>query len=371
MEFKIQKEPILQGLTKVQGITGRKTNIPISSNVLISSKGSHIVILATDLEIAFEGNYEAEILKEGASVISSRKLYEIIRDFPSNIVVIKELENKWIQIVDSSVEYDILGMETDEFPGLPDVEGVDFFEIGDDILKGMIEKTIYAVVADEARPHLAGVFVETIVEGDTKKLRMVSTDGHRLSRMDQTMDKDSAFSLEGGVIVPKSGVVEMLKLLDGGKKVHIGVKDKNLILKSDPERLIIRLIEGDFPDYDLIIPKKNKGELKVGKEALLMMLKRMSILSSDKYRSVRFKIEKDHIDATTTNPEIGESREVMPVSYNGENIEIAFNPRYFIDVVSTMRSDEIIIRLSDEATPCLLEGEDDPGFLSVIMPMRI
>ncbi len=102
-----------------------------------------------------------------------------------------------------------------------------------------------------------------------------------------------------------------------------------------------------------------------------MMLKRMSILSSDKYRSVRFKIEKDHIDATTTNPEIGESREVMPVSYNGENIEIAFNPRYFIDVVSTMRSDEIIIRLSDEATPCLLEGEDDPGFLSVIMPMRI
>lgn len=371
MEFKIEKNDFLQGLTKVQGITGRKTNIPITSNVLISAEKTHVSLLATDLEIAFQGSYKADVSAEGSTAVPSRKLYEIIRDFPSNIVRVKELENKWIQIADKKVEYDIVGMVPDEFPDLPNVEGVELFEIDAGVLKNMIEKTIYAVLADEGRAHLAGVFFETIMQGDVKTLRMVSTDGHRLSRIDQSMETGEDFVLKEGVIVPKSGVVEVLKLLEGGKKIQIGFKDNNFIVNRDLERLIIRLIEGEFPDYELVIPKKKTGELRVKKEDFLMMLKRMSILSSDKYRSVRFKIDKGQIETTTTNPEIGESREVIPVVYTGEMIDIGFNPRYFIDAISTMKSDEIVIKLSDEATPCILEGEKDPGFLGVIMPMRI
>jgi DNA polymerase-3 subunit beta len=371
MEFTIEKDKFLQGLTKVQGITGRKTNIHMTSNVLISTKESYVSILATDLEIAFQGSYKAEVAAEGSTAVPSRKLYEIIRDFPSDIVRVKELENKWIQIADNKVEYDIVGMVPDEFPGLPNVEGVKLFEIDARVLKGMIEKTIYAVLADEGRAHLAGVFFEAIIEGDVQKLRMVSTDGHRLSRIDQSMEKGQDFVLKEGVIVPKSGVMEVLKLLEGGKKVQIGFKDNNFIVMKDLERLIIRLIEGEFPDYELVIPKGKKAELRIKKEDFLMMLKRMSILSSDKYRSVRFKIDKEQIETTTTNPEIGESREVIAVRYTGEPIDIAFNPRYFIDAISTMRSDEVVIKLSDEATPCILEGEKDPGFLGVIMPMRI
>ena len=371
MEFKTEKNDFLQGLTKVQGITGRKTNIPITSNVLISAKKEHVSLLATDLEIAFQGSYKADISTEGSTAVPSRKLYEIIRDFPSNVVRVKELENKWIQIADKKVEYDIVGMVPDEFPGLPNVEGVELFEMDAGVLKSMIEKTIYAVLADEGRAHLAGVFFETIMQGDVKTLRMVSTDGHRLSRIDQSMEKGENFVLKEGVIVPKSGVVEVLKLLEGGEKIRIGFKDNNLIVNRDLERVIIRLIEGEFPDYELVIPKKKTGELRVKKEDFLMMLKRMSILSSDKYRSVRFKIDKGKIETTTTNPEIGESREEIPVVYTGELIDIAFNPRYFIDAISTMKSGEVVIKLSDEATPCILEGENDPGFLGVIMPMRI
>jgi DNA polymerase-3 subunit beta len=371
MEFKTEKDNFTQGLTKVQGITGRKTNVPITSNVLITAKGDHISIVATDLEIAFEGLYKAQVSHEGSTAVPSRKLYEIIRDFPSKVVTIKELENQWIHIADDTVEYDIVGMAPDEFPGLPDVEGAKLFEIDAPVLKGMIEKTIYAVLADEGRAHLAGVFFETIQEGDLHKLRMVSTDGHRLSRIDQSMETAQDFGLKEGVIVPKSGIVEVLKLLEGGKEVQIGFKDNNFIVIKDMERLIIRLIEGEFPDYELVIPKGEKAELRIKKEDFLMMLKRMSILSSDKYRSVRFKIDKEQIETMTTNPEIGESREVIAVRYTGEPMDIAFNPRYFIDAISTMRSDEIVIKLSDEATPCILEGEKDPGFLGVIMPMRI
>ncbi|MBN1842403.1 MAG: DNA polymerase III subunit beta [Deltaproteobacteria bacterium] len=371
MEFKIKKEIIYQGLSKIQGITGKKTNIPITSNVFVTADDGHLSIIATDLEIAFHGKYKAEILSSGSGVIPSRKLYEIIKDFPSNLLVFKELENKWIQIADKDVEYNIVGMDPNDFPGLPDVEGAELFEMDVHVLRDMIEKTIYAVLSDEARPHLAGVFFETIDKGDERRLRMVSTDGHRLSKIDQSMEKEQYVALEKGVIIPKSGIIEVLRLLEGGGKVHIGFKDRNFIVRKDSEGLIIRLIEGEFPDYDLVIPKKNEGELRVKKEVFVMMLKRMSILSSDKYRSVSCKINNKEMEAKTTNPDIGESREVIPVSYNGDEIEIAFNPRYFIDAIATMKSEELIIRLSDEATPCLLEGDNDPNFLSVIMPMRV
>jgi len=371
MEFKIKKERILPALTKVQGITGKKSSLPITSNVVIYAKDGHIVLLATDLEIAFQGHYEADVLQQGGSAVPSRKLYEIVKDFPSDVVTFKQSENRWIQIADKKIEYNIVGMETDEFPGLPDVEGVALFDMDGAVLKNMIEKTMYAALSDEGRVHLAGVFFETITEGEERYLRMVSTDGHRLSRIDEPIDKGSSFELEEGIIVPKSGIVEVLRLLEGGGTVQVGFRDKNLIVKKDSEVLIMRLIEGDFPDYNLVIPKDTKGEVRVEREVFLMMLKRMSILSSDKYRSVRFKIDKEQMETITTNPDIGESRETIPVVYNGETLEIAFNPRYFVDCVSHMKSDEVIVRLNDEATPCVLEGEKDQGFLSVIMPMRI
>lgn len=371
MEFKIEKEKILGALTKVQGITGKKTNIPITSNVVISTKESHVSILATDLEIAFQGAYEAEVLRQGSTAVPSRKLYEIIRDFPSEVIFIKELENKWVQIIDKKLEFNIVGMETDDFPGLPNVEGVELFKINARILKNMIDKTIYAVPVDEGRPHLAGVYFETILEDNVKKMRMVSTDGHRLSKIDQLIETGKDFKLKKGVIIPKSGMVEVLKLLESGESVDIGFKDNNFIIKKEKEWLIIRLIEGEFPDYELVVPKKNQSELRVDKQVFLMMLKRMSILSSDRYRVVRFKIDKEQIESTTTNPEIGKSKEVISVNFNGEKLEVAFNPRYLIETLNIMNSDELIIKFNDETNPCVVEGEADPGFLSVIMPMRI
>jgi DNA polymerase-3 subunit beta len=371
MEFSIEKRLFIQALTKVQGITGKKTNIPITSNVLLKTKENVLSIVATDLEIAFQGTYQTEVISDGSCAIPSRKLYEIIKEFPSEKIIVKEMENKWIRIADKNVEYNIVGMEPDDFPGLPDVEGVELFDIDSGVFRNMIEKTMFAVLSDEGRAHLAGVYFESAVKDETKIIRMVSTDGHRLSKIEQPLEEGQKLSLKEGVIIPKSGIVEVLRVLDGGKRIQIGFKEKNFIVKKEQEGLIVRLIEGDFPDYQLVIPKKNTGKLKIKKKVFLMMLKRMSILSSDKYRSVRFKIEKDKMETLATNPEVGESREIVPVDYTGEKIEIAFNPRYFVDVVSTMESDDIIISLNDEATPCLLEGEKDPEFLSVVMPMRI
>jgi len=370
MEFKIQKEIVLDALTKIQGITGKKTTIPITSNVLISAQESMVSIRATDLEMAFKALCQAEVIKEGSTAVPSRKLYEIVRAFPSDTLAIKETENKWIKIEDKRIEYNIVGMEPEDFPGFPDTEGVELFKIDVNVLRNMINKTIYSALGDEGRAQLSGICFESITD-DQNKIRMVSTDGHRLSKIDHIIEDKQAPKLTGRVIIPRGGSAEVLKLLEGGEPVEIGFKDNNLVVKKEQEVLIIRLIEGEFPDYEMVIPKTSKDEMVVQKEDLLMMLRRMSILSSDKYPGVRFKIGKEQLEATTTNPEIGESKEIISVSYKGKPLEVAFNPKYFTDALSSMDSAEVVVKLKDEANPCIIEGKDDEGFLSVIMPMRV
>lgn len=373
MEFIIKKEKILDALTKVQGITGKRTNILITSNVLLSTKGTMISIRATDLEMAFKSLYKAEVLREGSTAVPSRKVYEIVRAFPGEMVAIKEVENKWIQITNKKIEYNIVGMDPADFPGLPDITGIEFFEIGVNVFKNMINKTIYSVLGDEGRAQLSGICFESITIDNVNKIRMVSTDGHRLSKIDYVIeDNESAFrTIKDGVILPKNGIIEVLRILEGGKSVQIGFKDDNFVVKKDEEVLIIRLIEGEFPDYQMVIPKTGPNEMNVQKEVFLMMLRRLAILSSDKYFGVRFKVNKEELEATTTNPEIGEGKEIISVSYRGKPLEVAFNPRYFIETMTSMESEEVMVRFNDEVNPCTIEGKDDPGFLSVIMPMRV
>ena len=371
MEFKIKKETILDALTKVQGITGKKTNIPITSNVLISAQESMVSIRATDLEMAFKALNEAEVSKEGSTAVPSRKLYEIVRAFPSDTLAVKETENKWIQIADKRIEYNLVGMEPDDFPGFPEIEGVDLFEIDANVLRNMINKTIYSVLGDEGRAQLSGICFESIVTDDKKTIRMISTDGHRLSKIDHVIEDNQSPTPTDRVIIPKGGAVEVLRLLEGGGSAKIGFRDNNFVTEKEQEVLIIRLIEGEFPDYEMVIPKIGQDEMVVQKEDFLMMLRRMSILSSDKYPGVRFKIDKEQLEATTTNPEIGESKEIISISYKGKPFEVAFNPKYFTDTLTSMDSEEVVVKLKDEVNPCTIEGKDDVGFLSVIMPMRV
>jgi DNA polymerase-3 subunit beta len=371
MEFKVEKQIILDALTKAQGITGKKTNILITSNVLISAYDSEVEIRATDLEMAFRSVCKAEIIQQGATAVPSRKMYEIVRAFPSDKLVIKETKNKWIQIADKRIEYHIVGMEPGDFPVFPDVKGADLFEVEVRALRNMINKTIHSVLGDEGRAQLSGVCFEGITSDNVSKIRMVSTDGHRLSKIDHVVEDKRVASLKERVIIPRSGIVEVLRLLENGEMVKIGFRDNNFVVDKEPDMLIIRLIEGEFPDYEMVIPKLGHSEMTVAKEDFLMMLRRMSILSSDKYPGVRFKIGKKELEATTTNPEIGESREQVSVSYTGQPLEVAFNPRYFSDTLSSMNSQEVLVRFKDEVNPCTIEGKDDPDFLSVIMPMRV
>ena len=368
MEFKINKKNFMEILVKIQGITLSKTNMPILSNVLIRADNENeLNIMATDLDIGFIGLYPTEIIKPGKITISSRKIFEIVKDFPKEVIYIKELENKWIQIVDDSVKYNMVGMDPEEFPSLPDIENVDFLEIDATLLKNMIDKTIYSVLTGEGYIEMTGIYIEQ----EKNFLNMVSTDGHRLSFIKGIIDKPEPLIIKQGVIIPKKGIIEATKLLDTEGTVRIGVKENKFILKKDNETVITRLIEGEYPTYKNIIPWDNQNSLIVKKEIFLMMLRRMSIFSSEKYRGVKFKINKNSIEIINTNPELGESSERGQVQYDGEVMEIGFNPKYFIETLNSMKSEEVVIKFKDHKSSCLISGDSDENFLSVIMPMRV
>ncbi len=372
MKFSINKSEISRVLSKIQGITGRKTNLAITTNALITVGGSVVTISATDLETGFEGLYSATIESEGTVAINARKLYEIVREFPSEEIHIQEIENRWIKIGNQNVEYHLVGMNPDDFPEIPKIKDVQFFEIDSAVLRKMIEKVvIISGAADDRRAHIVGIFVESIEKDDYKVFRMISTDGSRLSTVDHLYAKDFNLPIKEGFLIPKKGMHEVVKFLEQEGLVQIGVKDNNFIIKKDTETIIIRLLEGDFPEYGDIILKGDSHNIPMNKYLFLMMLKRMSILSSEDYRSVMFNFTDDQLVITSTNPDIGESRESMAIEFKGNPIKVAFNPRYFIETLSVIESDRILLSLTNEEKPCLIQGEDDTTFLTVIMPMRI
>jgi len=247
MDFTIKKNIFSNVLSKVQGLTGRKTNLAITTNVLIKAEGSQIVIIATDLETGFEGHYSASVKKEGIAAINARKLFEIVREFPDELIRIYEVENYWIKIgrnkedvvEEKQLEFNIVGMNPEDFPNIPEIEEVSFFEIDSIALNKMIERTVIITASpDDKRAHFIGIYLEIIEKNDEKILRMVSTDGSRLSTADNRYDKSYEIPIDKSILIPKKGINEVTKFLDTKKMVQIGVKDNNLIIKKDTEKII-------------------------------------------------------------------------------------------------------------------------------------
>ncbi|MEE4263073.1 MAG: DNA polymerase III subunit beta [Desulfobacteraceae bacterium] len=372
MKATINKNDILPVLAKVQGLTGRKTSLAITTNVLLQTTKSGISITATDLETGFEGLYPAKVDAQGVIAINARKLYEIVRDFPSEDIYVNEVDNHWIEIGNQNVEYHIVGLNPDDFPEVPKIEAVDFFEIDSAAFHKMIEKTvIISGASDDSRSHIIGIYTERIQQDDKKLFRMVSTDGSRLSKADFVFDKDFELPLGDSVLIPKKGLVEVAKFLDSEGPVKIGIKDNNFIVKKEKETLIIRLLEGDFPEYGDIIVKTEGHDIVLNRQLFLMMLKRMSILSSDEYKGVIFHFTENKLVINSTNPDIGESKEDMDLAYKGDPVEVMYNPKFFIDTLGVLDEDNIVLNIVDDQRPCKIEGENDNTYLSVIMPMRI
>jgi DNA polymerase-3 subunit beta len=372
MKFSIDKSIIQNVLSKIQGITGRKTSLAITTSLLITAIPDGIKIDATDLETGFEGFYPATVESEGAVALNARKLFEIVREFPDQSIHFVEIDNHWIKIGDKNIEYKIVGLDPEEFPQIPMIDDVSFFEIESQTFNRMINRTVViSGPPDDNRAHIIGTFAERVQSDQNQYFRMVSTDGSWLTKVDHEYDLTVPIPIEKGILIPKKGLYEAGKFLNKDGVVHIGFKDSYLILKVDTETLIIRLLEGEFPDYGEIISKREGHVLNMDKQLFMNMIKRMSILSSEDYRGVVFNLKEDKLRIDSNNPEIGESKEEMDVRFQGDPIEVVFNPKFFIDSLHVMDGDKIQMNIVDARSPCLIEDVEDKTFISVIMPMKL
>jgi len=368
MEIKAKRESLLATLYWTQSIVERRNTMPILANVLFEAVKGSIRVTATDLEVGVRGEVEGDVSKEGTVTINAKKIYEIIREVPNEQVQLKRLENDWVEIRSGRSVFKIVGIDAKEFPQFPKFDGKALSSTPASTLREMIERTLFSVSTDETRYSLNGVYAE---QGEGGNIRMVATDGHRLAFEEQAV---GSFGLTKGVILPRKGLAELKKLLESGADgtVALGFKENLGLVIKDNIELFMRLIDGDFPDYTKVIPKGNPNIVKVEHNELLQALRRVSILSSERYKGVRMEFSNDKVAISANNPDLGEAVEEIEAEYKGKALSIGFNARYLIDVLTVLSGDgEIDIELKDELSPSVIRKAGIDSYLYVLMPMRL
>jgi DNA polymerase III subunit beta len=371
MEFTIAREELLEGLYLTQGIVERRTTIPILANVLLESGGDGVVIAATDQEVGVRRRCEAKVKKKGALTTPARKLYEIVRECPEGPMSVRSLENNWIEVSSGSSRFKVVGLDAKEFPAMPKAperaEGGQGVRVPAALLREMIERTLFAVSSDETRMNLSGVFFERVEPG---RLRLVATDGHRLSMITRAVEGGAAAS---GVIIPRKGVVEVAKVVEAGDDpVDIDVEGGVAHASRGSVELSMRLIEGEFPDYKQVVPSGSSCRLLVGVEPLLAALRRVSVVSSERTRGVKLQLQSGRLEVSSINPDVGEASDEIGVEYDGQPLSIGFNAKYLMDVLGVLPpSQQVEVGLTDEVSPGVLRCEGDADYLYVVMPMRL
>ncbi|MFL5271010.1 MAG: DNA polymerase III subunit beta [Anaeromyxobacteraceae bacterium] len=376
MELKIGVQELARALARAQGIVEKKSTMPMLSHVLLeASKGDDLHVSATDLDVSVTSGHKCEVLKEGKVAVPAKQLFEIVKALPEKDVVLKRAQNNWLELRSGPAEFRIVGLAAEDFPALPRFEKVAFVTVPPRSVLEMIALTDFAASTDETRYNLNGVFFEPTAGA----LRTVATDGHRLSLAERALPGE--FALKKGVILPRKGLGEMKKLLlDSAEgEVKLGFIENSAVLQLPSVKLVMRLIEGVFPDYRQVIPKTGEKSFQVGRERLLDTLRRVSILSSDKSHAVKLELSPGLLRVTSQSPDLGDAKEEVPVEYTGEKLAIGFNARYLIDILGALATleavaaQDVVVELSDDLSPGVVKpaGESATQFTAVVMPMRI
>jgi DNA polymerase III subunit beta len=372
MEFKIDKETFLKALQKVQGIVEKRNTMPILSNVLIEASEDCIQVTATDLEVGMRSSYPTTVIKEGRITVSAKKIYEIIKELSDQEISFSTKENDWVEIRSGRAQFNIVGLSPEEFPYFPKITDDSFIKVSTTMLREMIEHTSYAICHDETKYNLNGILVRTSTDGAHTIIRMVATDGHRLSVTERELDGNASNELSKGVIFPKKGIFELKRMAEEeGDQVLLGFMDNSAVCKKGNTVVVMRLVDGEFPDYTKVIPASNDKLITLNREDLLHSLRRMAILSSEKFKGIKFDVKNGRVEISSSNPELGEACEELESVYGGDDLTIRFNARYLIDVLSVLTTPDVELLLRDEMSPAIVRPAATQGFLAVIMPMRL
>lgn len=374
MKFSITKAELQRGLARIQSIVEKRNTMPILANVLLdiaeSGESGHLELSATDLEVGIRSVHPCEASKAGSVTASAKKLYEIVRELPDEPIHIEIASNAYLTIRCARAEFTLAGTTADEYPTLPGFGSGQMIKVQAAVLSEMIERTMYAASVDETRYNLNGVYLEQ--QDETGKLRMVATDGHRLAYVDRALGVDLA-GLSSGVIIPRKGLAELKRLVDedDADELELGFEGNSGLARKGDVTLVMRLIEGEFPNYRQVIPTDTTQQLTIEVELLIHALRRVALLSAERSRAVKFELADGSLALSSNNPDLGDAREEIDVDYAGEALSIAFNARYLTDALAVTGCKEVQLAFRDSLSPAQLRPTDDDDSLAVVMPMRV
>ncbi len=378
MELRIAVSELTKTLNVMQGIAQRKNTMPILANVLLEAKntsdGGHLTLSATDLEIGMRVAEKCHVVEEGQITLTARALFDVIKMLSGPDVTIRYAPNEYVTIKSGRTNVKLLAFAADEFPRLPDFSATKFHDLEINKFVEMVQKTLYSTSMDENRYNLSGVYFEPQKQ-QPNKLVLVSTDGHRLSRIEKAFS-DANFDSQIPTIFPKKGLSELVKMLEGKQSAEnpyfqLGFSGNQAIACYSNSVLTMRLIDGKFPDYKQVIPNLSDKIIRASRVDLFTSLRRVSVLSDDRNQSVKIVLRTGEMTISCANPESGEISDDIAIEYSGPDMEMGFNVRYMIDALSSMDENNIAMKITDSLSPALLTGMNSDDHLCVVMPMRI
>jgi DNA polymerase-3 subunit beta len=366
MELTTSQDILVRGLQKIQGIVERKNTLPILSHFLLTARDDETIIHATDLELGYKGYLDTTVNKPGTATLPARKTYDILRELPAGGQVTLTVETQgWAYIKAGSAEFKVPCLPAEEYPALPPVEEAEFSSLDSEVLEEMIRQTIFATSHDETRYTLSGVLMVC----DSKEMTMVATDGHRLAHTRRPV----SFGKELRVIVPRKALEEVSRFAadSDDKAMEVAPLQNHLVFRKGRATLVTRLIEGQFPDYEGVVPKTFQRRATVEHERLTRALRRVSLLSNEKTKPVRVEFAPDNLTLRSNTPEMGEATEQIPAEYQGETMVMGFNARYMLDALAVTTDEHVALDLNDPLSPGIIRPLGDEQYFYVIMPMRV
>lgn len=375
MELVVRKTDLLRELQLFQGIVERKNTIPILANVLLEANGGEVKMLATDLEVGLRSKCTATVSKGGSLTLPAKKLYEIIKALPETDVRIEE-DKGGVKVAADRFDSRMQTLPREDFPTLPEASGIVSATLPRDVLRQMVAKTQFAITGEDTRYFLNGALF--ILRADSMSL--VSTDGHRLAFITVPREKvkgakASAEQDENRVILPRKTLLELGRLLGEGGEGDIRFErgENHLFFGVGDRLLISRMIDGQFPAFERVIPKNNDKHVEFDRDRLTSAVKRVALLSNERSRAVKFQIDKGRVEIASSSPEFGEAKEVLMVDYAAAPVTICFNAQYVLDFLGVVETDGVSLDFKDEMSQAVLKplGAEGYDYTYVIMPMRI
>ena len=368
MRFTISREKLQEGLSAVAASIPAKTTLPVLANILIETTYKGIRLSGTDLDMAVSTELSADVDAQGAITIPAKKLAEIVRELPSAPVKVGAVGEQRITLECGRAKFRLLGLPRDEFPSFPAVRFDESWRIRSGDLQKLIAHTAFAASTEESRPILNGVLWELRPD----RMRMVATNGHRLAKMDLPIT--SAGTPSGDLIVPPKALEQIRRLFPPEEELEIARGDNHLGFRSPFTAVYTRLIEGPYPNYEQVIPKDNDRIALADKNALVAALKRMSVIASDQTHRIRLSFNAGMLKFSVQTPDLGEAQDELPISYEGDPLDIGFNANYLLEILRFVPTDEVRLTFKAPERAATLEpvGWQEPGqFLSLVMPLRL